>query len=99
LIEDLSAYSDNTKTPEEIFDETVQPTLWSFKHSEEEAPHAYAFGFPCGENICLVPLSAEAVDEQRILLWAAPHCENESDAKRIFFLVNELLDSLVGGSA
>jgi hypothetical protein len=93
LIEDLSKLKTKEEPQTEIFDVTAQPMLWAYRENEEAEPYAYAFGYPCGEYLCLVPLKEE-VEVERTTLWAAPVCKSEEDAKRMFFLVGQLLNSL-----
>ena len=94
MVEDLSRLKDNPEPPRTVMDTTLQPVLWAYKEHEGAEAHSYAFGFPCGEYLCLVPLDETVVDEERIRLWASPVCKNEEDAKRIFFLIDQLMNAL-----
>ena len=98
MVEDLSRFkaSQSTARPE-VFDPTKQPLLWVFRETEESPPHSYAFGYPCGHQLCLMPLKDDELDAERVALWAAPRCKSEEDAKRVFFLINQLLHAI--GSA
>ena len=77
-----------------IFDKTAEPEIWTNGPDDEIGSRQwFSFGFKCGDLLCLIPLMDE-VDETRKGLWLAPICNSEETAKRIFFLVNSLLNEL-----
>jgi hypothetical protein len=94
LIEDLAKLKTSVEPQSTIFNPELQPTLWAFRADENSEPHSYTFGYPCGEYLCLVPLAEDGIEAERAALWAAPVCKNETDAKRMFFLVDQLLNAL-----
>ena len=99
MIEDLSKLKEPAEEPVEVLDDTLQPVLWAFREDDTSPPHSYAFGYPCGGNLCLVPLKVSEAEEARILLWASPICKNEDDAKRTFFIIDQLLNALDNANA
>lgn len=77
-----------------IFQEHAQPELWTNGAEDPTGlPQWYAFGFWCGDLLCLIPLEGD-IPEERRKLWQAPICQTEEDAKRIWFLVKKLMESL-----
>jgi hypothetical protein len=83
-----------------IFQEKCKPEVWTNGPvSESDRPDGsdqwWAYGYWCGDLLCLIPLEGD-VPEERRSLWLAPICHSEEDAMRIFFLVNSLLNAMDG---
>lgn len=87
-----------------LFKQHARPVLWtnlealkeSFgKDWDDEIGYAteFSFGYQVGDFICLIPLQDE---DERVGYWRSPVCTSEDDAKRIWFIVQKLLDALDG---
>ena len=95
MVEDLSKFKNKPEPEKNIFDPSIQPELWAHRTSADAVAHGYSFGYPCAPNyLCLVPLNKNEVETERMALWEAPVCNTEEDAKRVFFLVDQLMNTL-----
>jgi hypothetical protein len=82
------------KKDPELFQLNAAPELWTNGPEDPTGlPQLYAFGFWCGDLLCLIPLEGD-VSEERRKLWQSPICQTEEDAKRIWFLVKQLMLAL-----
>jgi hypothetical protein len=84
--------------PTELFHPAAEPELWTNGPAEGSNRPAgeeqwFAFGFWCGDLLCLLPFS-EHVSEERRNLWLSPICRTEEDAKRMWFIVKMLMIEL-----
>jgi hypothetical protein len=84
--------------PAQVFQLSAEPELWTNGPTEEsDRPEGeeqwYAFGYWCGNLLCLIPF-ADNVSEERRNLWLSPICKTEEDAKRMWFIVKMLMVEL-----
>jgi hypothetical protein len=83
-----------------LFQRYARPVLWTNREEldmqgEVEAePTKFRFGYWCGsEEMCLIPLQP---GEERIGYWRCPTCDSADDAKRIWLIVQKLMDAVDG---
>lgn len=79
-----------------LFQQEAKPVLWTNKAEdadEDVEATLFSFGFWCGDMLCLIPLQA---DDQRRGYWRCPVCDSEDDAKRVWFLIQRLMDAVDG---